>query len=311
MAAPTPRRRACRCSCINKPREAKRLYLRRDPARGRRVSDLPRDLSRRRMPRRRLGNPVWHIHAGEPPAPELVHRRRDQPGTPISFAMLLNLVGGRELRGPGVLWGFIRRYAPGVSPETHPRLDQLVGYAVRYYPGLRPPGEDATGCRTRSSARRWRSSPRRLPPTKARPTPRRCRPSSTRSGAGISPTPRASRRAPTGAPASPSLVRDDLPGAARRGARPALRLLRRALRRRRDPRADRQARLPASFCASTRRSWRNGRARRRNRFPGGAGRRRASGGAPRPRAGRASRSATAATGGRWRRSSPAATPGTA
>ena len=22
-----------------------------------------------------------------------------------------------------MLWGFIRRYAPGVSPETHPRLD--------------------------------------------------------------------------------------------------------------------------------------------------------------------------------------------
>jgi lysyl-tRNA synthetase, class I len=32
-----------------------------------------------------------------------------------------------------VLWGFIRRYAPGVSPMTHPRLDRLVGHAVRYY----------------------------------------------------------------------------------------------------------------------------------------------------------------------------------
>jgi lysyl-tRNA synthetase class 1 len=32
-----------------------------------------------------------------------------------------------------VLWGFIRRYAPGASPETHPRLDSLVRRAVRYF----------------------------------------------------------------------------------------------------------------------------------------------------------------------------------
>ena len=32
-----------------------------------------------------------------------------------------------------MLWGFVQRYAPGVSPETHPRLNQLVGYALRYY----------------------------------------------------------------------------------------------------------------------------------------------------------------------------------
>jgi lysyl-tRNA synthetase class 1 len=32
-----------------------------------------------------------------------------------------------------VLWGFIRRYAPGVSPGTHPRLDRLVGLALAYY----------------------------------------------------------------------------------------------------------------------------------------------------------------------------------
>ena len=32
-----------------------------------------------------------------------------------------------------VLWGFIRAYAPGAGPETHPGLDRLVGYALRYY----------------------------------------------------------------------------------------------------------------------------------------------------------------------------------
>ena len=50
----------------------------------------------------------------------------NQPGTTISFSMLLNLVAVANSEDPAVLWGFIRRYAPGVSPETHPRLDSLV-----------------------------------------------------------------------------------------------------------------------------------------------------------------------------------------
>jgi len=32
-----------------------------------------------------------------------------------------------------VLWGFITRYAPQASPENDPLLDQLVGFAIRYY----------------------------------------------------------------------------------------------------------------------------------------------------------------------------------
>jgi lysyl-tRNA synthetase class 1 len=47
--------------------------------------------------------------------------------------MLLNLVAVANSEEPGVLWGFIRRYAPDVSPQTHPRLDRLVGHAVRYF----------------------------------------------------------------------------------------------------------------------------------------------------------------------------------
>jgi lysyl-tRNA synthetase class 1 len=47
--------------------------------------------------------------------------------------MLLNLAAVANSDDPAVLWGFIRRYAPGVSPETHPRLDSLVAHAVRYF----------------------------------------------------------------------------------------------------------------------------------------------------------------------------------
>jgi lysyl-tRNA synthetase class 1 len=47
--------------------------------------------------------------------------------------MLLNLTAVANSEDPSVLWGFIRRYAPGVSIETHPRLDQLVKRAIRYF----------------------------------------------------------------------------------------------------------------------------------------------------------------------------------
>ena len=71
----------------------------------------------------RLGNPVWHLHDGNPPAID----------NPVPFAMLLNLVSASNAENSDVLWGFISRYAPGVTAQTHPKLDELVGYAIRYF----------------------------------------------------------------------------------------------------------------------------------------------------------------------------------
>jgi lysyl-tRNA synthetase class 1 len=80
----------------------------------------------------RLGNPVWHVHSGAPPAPEkLAHGAESQ--TAVSFAMLLNLAAVANSDNPAVLWGFLRRYAPSATPENHPRLDRLVHYAVAYF----------------------------------------------------------------------------------------------------------------------------------------------------------------------------------
>jgi lysyl-tRNA synthetase class 1 len=104
------------------PRKAKRLYFDVIP---RAVDEYVGHLAAypKEEPAARLMNPVWHIHQGEPPRAEL----------PISFALLLNLASASNSEDKEVLWGFIRRYAPDATPDAHPLLDQLVGYAIRYF----------------------------------------------------------------------------------------------------------------------------------------------------------------------------------
>lgn len=71
----------------------------------------------------RLNNPVWHIHGGDVPESNMV----------VSFSMLLNLASVASAQDKETLWGFIRRYAPEASPETHGDLDAAAGFAVKYY----------------------------------------------------------------------------------------------------------------------------------------------------------------------------------
>ncbi|KMK66365.1 lysine--tRNA ligase [Puniceibacterium sp. IMCC21224] len=71
----------------------------------------------------RVNNPVWHIHGGKVPESKMV----------VPFAMLLNLASVSGAEDKETLWGFIRRYAPDASPQTHADLDQAAGFAVRYY----------------------------------------------------------------------------------------------------------------------------------------------------------------------------------
>ncbi len=117
-----------------KPTAAKRLHFDVIP---RNVDDYLAfiDAYQRQGWKERLGNPAWHIHVGNPPAPEtLLHPGEgDAKGTTVSFAMLLNLATVANAEDPAVLWGFLRRYAPQASPQDHPRLDRLVGYAVAYF----------------------------------------------------------------------------------------------------------------------------------------------------------------------------------
>ncbi|HEY0625664.1 MAG TPA: lysine--tRNA ligase [Allosphingosinicella sp.] len=72
---------------------------------------------------KRLGNPVHHVHAGKVPPARM----------PLTFAILLNLVGVALTDDKDLLWAFVKRYAPETSPETHPELDALIGYAAAYF----------------------------------------------------------------------------------------------------------------------------------------------------------------------------------
>jgi lysyl-tRNA synthetase class 1 len=104
------------------PKAAQRLYFDVIP---RNVDEYQQFLEgyTRQDEKQRLTNPVWHIHSGAPP----------QPGVPISFTMLLNLVSASNAENPETLWGFIGRYWPGVTPASHPKLDSMVQYAIHYF----------------------------------------------------------------------------------------------------------------------------------------------------------------------------------
>ena len=119
---------------FQKPSAAKRLYFDVIP---RTVDEYLGFLDRypQQAWKERLGNPVWHIHNGQPPEAEVLHHAGEgnAHGTSVSFGMLLNLAAVANSEDPAVLWGFLRRYAPGASPQNHPKLDQMVGYAVAYF----------------------------------------------------------------------------------------------------------------------------------------------------------------------------------
>jgi lysyl-tRNA synthetase class 1 len=105
------------------PKAAKRLYFDVIP---RNVDDYQQFLEGYRKQtdwKHRFGNPVWHIHSGNPPEPDM----------PVTFQMLLTLVSSSNAENAETLWGFIGRYRPGVTKETHPKLGNLVEYAVHYF----------------------------------------------------------------------------------------------------------------------------------------------------------------------------------
>ncbi|WND03619.1 lysine--tRNA ligase [Temperatibacter marinus] len=68
-------------------------------------------------------NPAWYVHNGAVPATTV----------PVSFALLLNLVSAAGAEDKETLWGFVSKYAAGANAAQFPYLDQLMGYALKYY----------------------------------------------------------------------------------------------------------------------------------------------------------------------------------
>ncbi|MDR0677470.1 MAG: lysine--tRNA ligase [Holosporaceae bacterium] len=103
------------------PRSAKKLYFDVIP---KQIDDYMSHLHNyeHQEPDKQINNPVWHIHAGNPPKPE----------AEISFSLLLNLASVCNTNDKNVLWGFIKKYVQA-SPESMPFLDKLVEHAINYY----------------------------------------------------------------------------------------------------------------------------------------------------------------------------------
>src|SRR5260370_8043293 len=91
------------------PKAAKRLYFDVIP---RHVDEYQQLLEayQRQDAKQRLSNPVWHVHSGHPPVPDM----------PIAFSILLTLVSSSNAENAETLWGFTCHYRPPPPPQPHP-----------------------------------------------------------------------------------------------------------------------------------------------------------------------------------------------
>ena len=81
---------------------------------------------------KKLLNPVWHIHKGNPP--------KEKPIMP--FSVLLNLVGTSNATDKDVLWKFIKKNKKDIKISDHPILDSLVVYALKYFEDIVKPNKN-------------------------------------------------------------------------------------------------------------------------------------------------------------------------
>ena len=72
---------------------------------------------------KQIENPAWFVLRG----------RDGVKSPPVSFGLMLNLVSVANAADKETLWGFLRAYIPGATPESEPMLDRLAGYALNYY----------------------------------------------------------------------------------------------------------------------------------------------------------------------------------
>lgn len=71
----------------------------------------------------RLGNPVHHVHNGQVPEETL----------PVTFGLLLNLVGVMGEASKVQVWGYLGNYVADADPARYPALNRLIDYALAYH----------------------------------------------------------------------------------------------------------------------------------------------------------------------------------
>jgi lysyl-tRNA synthetase class 1 len=104
------------------PQKAKRLYFDVIP---RHVDEYLSSVDKYdgQSAQQQVDNPIWHIHQGKKPQEE----------NPLSFNILLNVASVSNCEDAETLWGFVSKYAKGTTKVTHPSLDKLISFAVKYY----------------------------------------------------------------------------------------------------------------------------------------------------------------------------------
>ncbi len=70
-----------------------------------------------------LGNPVHHVHDGKLPEGKL----------PVTFGLLLNLVGVMGDATRDQVWSYLKNYVADASAQAYPELDGLIGHALAYH----------------------------------------------------------------------------------------------------------------------------------------------------------------------------------
>jgi lysyl-tRNA synthetase class 1 len=106
----------------NKPRTAKRLHIGLIP---KTVDEYIANLHAyaEQTEPDRLSNPVWHVHAGRPPA---------QAGL-VSYALLLNLVMACHSEDAAVLWHYVVAYYGDDALRNEEIIRRLIDHAIAYY----------------------------------------------------------------------------------------------------------------------------------------------------------------------------------
>ena len=153
------------------PKAAKRLYFDVIP---RAVDEYQQflDAYPKQEGKQRLGNPVWHIHSGDPPKPDM----------PVTFQLLLDarLVVERRERRDAV--GLHRPLPAGRDAADASEARRAGRLRDQLLSRLRRADEDSSASRARPSARRLPICATRCRTCRRMQRPRTSRTSSTRSG---------------------------------------------------------------------------------------------------------------------------------